>query len=88
MEVTNEEFFSFVGGRADPEVKRRIALELEDSSSNVRRLLAKFAAISERPCDADWQGLLTAHEDDGRPQEIIAPNVAGQAASWQAPATE
>ena len=78
MEVTNEEFFSFVGGRANAEVRRRIAAELRDSNSNVRRLLAKFDAVSQRPFDINWRSLLTTDENDGRQEEVTTTNVAGQ----------
>ncbi len=72
MEVTNEEFFSYLGGRASAEVKRRIAAELEVANSNVRRLLTKIDAVSERPFDINWRYLLTANEADDLQETIKA----------------
>ncbi|MGD9644345.1 MAG: hypothetical protein AB7U73_01450 [Pirellulales bacterium] len=63
MEVTKEEFFAGVGGRADPEVKQRIAAALEDSQSNVSRWLAQMEAAAEQPFAVDWPAL---HELDER----------------------
>lgn len=78
MEVTNEEFFAFVGGRANAEVKRRIVAELDDSNSNVRRLLAKFDAVSQRPFDVSWRHLLTTKDHNGGQKEVTATKVPGQ----------
>ncbi len=78
MEVTKEEFFAFVGGRANAEVKRRIVAELEDSNSNVRRLLAKFDAVSQRPFDVNWPRLLTTKENNGGQKEVTATKFPGE----------
>ncbi|MGE0536217.1 MAG: hypothetical protein AB7O68_14650 [Pirellulales bacterium] len=64
MEVTKEEFFAGVGGRADPEVKQRLAAALEDSQSNVSRWLTQMQAAAEQPFAIDWRALYKMDEQE------------------------
>ncbi len=68
MEVTKEEFFAGVGGRADPEVKQRLAAALEDSQSNVSRWLAQIEAAAEQPFAVDWRALYEMDEQQHGPR--------------------
>jgi len=72
MEVTKEEFLTFVGGCADEEVRRRIAMALETRRSDVCRWLREIDVVAEHPFDVDWPSLGLGIDHDAEPEKASA----------------
>jgi hypothetical protein len=69
VELTEDDLLSFVAGKADTALKKRIAAEMEKDGSFAQAWLRRLQAAAADPLNVDWAGLVDSERQRNRGKE-------------------